>query len=456
MTGQEPASGFYETVQGTPSQPITTETWLGSLRMNYNFADMDLSSTTSYRRVRYDATLEQDFVPAVLQQVTSAGDGLISKSFTQELRLASSFNGPFNFTTGAFYEHGNNNFALNLFGAVFGGLSPILDNTDKLDSWSLFGEVYYDILPQLKLTVGARYSSDKKDHSFVNNADASAIFGTASGAISAKFTNFTPRAVLNYDAGFANFYVSYNRGFKSGGFNSPAPVIQPKIDPEKITAYEVGAKFNFDGGRGRLDLAAFHYNWTNLQVAFIDSTTGGLFTQNAASAKNDGVEGSLSYRAIPGLTFNVSALYMDSRYSSFPSAAVFVPRPGGGLMNGAEDVTGFATPRAPKFSGSASVNYELEVGNGWQVALNALGTHSSSYDFSSGAGGPLRFARQEAYSLLNLSATVTFPGDKLSITAFGTNVTQTHYANARVIGALGGYQTAAEPAIYGVRVKYEF
>jgi len=458
LTGAVPATGFYTTQQSAPLDPPLSETYLGSLRLSYDAGSVALSSTTAYRSVTVIGCVDQDSEPAQLLEVCNDLGGRRDHSFTQELRAASTFRGPLNFTVGAFYEKDHNRYPLSIFGAVFGPLKPLFDNRDHLNAWSIFAEAYYEIMPKLKVTLGGRYSEDRKRHSFSNNPDAQLVFGASSNEVQGKFTNFTPRAVLAYQTGATNFYASFNRGFKSGGFNSPAANTQPVIKPETITSYEVGAKTHFAHGHGRLELSAFHYNWKNLQVAYIDAATGGLVQQNAAAAKNDGIEGTISLLPTKGLNINLSGIYMHSRYSSFPAAAVFFPNvvTGVGLINGAEDVRGFPTPRAPKFSGSAQIGYDMETASGWKVALSALYRYSGQYDFSAGAGGPVRFERQKAYGLLNLSATVTPRGDRFSVTAFADNVTQSHYANIRTTTNLGGYESAAQPRLVGMRGSYKF
>ena len=73
-------------------------------------------------------------------------------------------------------------------------------------------------------------------------------------------------------------YVSYTRGFKPGGSNltygredvvSPI-VVLPTFEEETIDAYEVGLKTDLDGGRVRINAAAFMYNYENLQYQATD------------------------------------------------------------------------------------------------------------------------------------------------------------------------------------------
>ena len=454
--GVVPATGFYTTEQSAPVIPATLETVLSSLRVTYNINNLVFASTTAYRTVTDQSVPDQDAEPPTFESVWPTDGGRKDRSLTQEFRLSSSYSGPLNFTAGGFYENDSNNDTLKLFGDAFGPLTPAFANRDHTSAFSFFGEGYYEIVPALKLTLGARYNEDDKHHSFVNNSDAVLVFGETTNSLQAKFVDWTPRVVLDYDAGIGNYYVSYNRGFKSGGFNSPAGNTQPVINPEVITSYEAGAKFDLADGKVRLNMAAFHYNWSNLQVAFINSSNGGLYQENAAAAKNDGFETSFDTLLTKGLTLNLSGLYMHSRYTSFASAAVYDPSPTVGLVQASENLAGFPTTRAPRFSGSARVNYEFPISGGSLVDLSALESYTGQYDFNAGAGGPLRFDRQTPVALLNMTAKFTLPGDRLSFTGFVNNATERHYAIVRNTTALGAYEGVGEPRLFGIRVNYQF
>ena len=86
------------------------------------------------------------------------------------------------------------------------------------------------------------------------------------------------------------------------------------------------------------------------------------------------------------------------------------------------------------------------------------GNYSDSYDFSVGAGGPQRFARQDSYGLLNVTGQFLSPSEKLSVSWYVNNLTGTKYFDqVQVNGGVGGvYGVAALPITYGAAVTVRF
>ncbi|MGE3594145.1 MAG: TonB-dependent receptor [Dehalococcoidia bacterium] len=469
-------TGFWHTNQSsdadllaniTNPDDVSGTSWVaktiqGALNVSYSTDLFDVSSVTSYRKVELVGINDQDIAPQTILTSFMAYNGSDYRSFVQEIRLATHTGGMLDFTGGVFYEKDKNRFPLGLGGTLFGGLVPITDNRDRSTSWSVFGEGYLKVADRLTLTAGARYTRDRKRHSFSNNGDAQLIFVEPSGESRARFNSFTPRIALTYETPIGNLYASFNKGFKSGGFNSPAYNTQRPVVPEKIKAYEVGAKFAFADRRVLLNIAAFHYDWSDLQVAFIDSAGGGIFQQSAASADNDGIEASVRVAATDDLTIGLMGLYMKSEFNNFANAAVFIPAsfttPGAaGLVSGVGDLSGYRTPNAPKLSGTADVRYEFRAGNsGWRGALGLLVAYTDDFDFAAGAGGPARLALQDSYTLMNATVTIAPPTDSFEIRGFVNNLTKAKFATNKVTTVDGVYESAGLPRTYGVSVTYHF
>ncbi len=108
-------------------------------------------------------------------------------------------------------------------------------------------------------------------------------------------------------------YVSFNRGFKSGGYNLLTP--DNAFEPEKLDAYEAGLKTELFDRRLRLNIAGFYYNYSNQQVVI--SGNGTTITQNAASSQIYGIEGNLEARPVAGLTLASGISVMHGRYRNF-------------------------------------------------------------------------------------------------------------------------------------------
>ncbi|MFN3818634.1 TonB-dependent receptor [Blastomonas sp.] len=186
----EPQSPFSYNVRNNFASLNEIENYGGSVQADYNLGAVSLTSITAYREVRSFTDQDSDFTSADLIGENSADTAI--KTFTQEVRVASDFDGPLNFLLGGFYfnEKINVDNAL-AFGSDFrtyanalaGGQLPFLeqgilgvplgtffqqgqglfDSYDyKNDSYSIFGQVDFKPIDRLTLTFGFNYTKDKK------------------------------------------------------------------------------------------------------------------------------------------------------------------------------------------------------------------------------------------------------------------------------------------------------
>ncbi len=466
--------GFYETSQSPAREGgggDDSDALMVSLRASYTTGDWTFSNTFAYRRARSFGCTDNDGLPEELiyfclvsQRSPNPGtaDGKRDDTYTNEFRIVSDGSGPLNVTLGAFYEHNKARFAGRIGGAYIvdpvSGLpsTPTFDNRDKLDAYSVYGEVYYNLTDALKVTGGLRYTHEKKSHSVLLDADALSFVGNALPEYASdktSFSNVSPRVVLAYDAGAWNFYASYSQGFKSGGFNSPDFAVTPPLRPEKIYAEEIGAKYRSDDGKFGLSAAAYHYDWKGVQVAFIVDGIG-IMQQNAASAEIYGGELNFDFAPSPAWKLNAGMAYTHGRFTNFPDAAVY-DIIGGGLTATAEDLSDTRLPHAPDFTANGSVTYNFPIGN-WEGRATAAAYYTSKYDFTAGAGGELRANRQGEYAVVNLSGSFLSPQGNVELGWFVSNLFGVHRISLVSTGNLGVYMTPDEPTTFGGTVKYSF
>ena len=174
-------------------------------------------------------------------------------------------------------------------------------NVVEIESWGAFGELYWDVTESLKVTLGGRYTKDTKTTTPIPTQLllGAANFGqdtgpTSGGYISRGFREFPP-SVLKSDAFTGRFvvdwqpmtsftddtlvYASVSRGYKAGGTNPPRIDVDPSViqyeplpadfDPEYVTAFEIGTKNSFAGGRLSLNATAFLNLYKDYQVSQI-------------------------------------------------------------------------------------------------------------------------------------------------------------------------------------------
>lgn len=190
----------------------------------------------------------------------------------------------------------------------------------RTKSWAIFGEAYWNVTENLKITAGLRWTKDKKTTTPVQSqlllGGGGGTIGTSGGNVSfgyptdpdvvQKWSEPTGRIVIDWkpDLGFADqtlIYASASRGYKGGGTNPPRPNLNPRIvqfqplpatfKPEYVTAFEIGTKNSFDGGRVTLNATAFYYDYEDYQISQIvdrislnenfDATSWGLELETA-------------------------------------------------------------------------------------------------------------------------------------------------------------------------------
>ena len=314
-----------------------------SLEINHQFGDYTLTSLTGYVSTETDIFQDFDrFLPSVglnfpLTYRANARDVVTTDliqsgrrdlsdadQLTQELRIASDYDGGFNFLLGAFYYEeeatGNAIFthpALAFFQQVVGLPYEIewynIESVPlETQSFALFGEGYFDISDATRLTIGLRYTDDDKS---IRTRDQ--ILGTAPWAeASDDWQAFTGKVTVEHALNDNSMvFGTIARGYKAGGLN---PWLRPTIfKPEYINQFEVGSKNTFADGRLRANFGAFFYDYEDLQIGQVDQTSA--LTVNG-NAKVLGAEGEFNWLATDALEFDLNISWLDLELDSFQSA----------------------------------------------------------------------------------------------------------------------------------------
>jgi iron complex outermembrane receptor protein len=319
--------------------------------------------------------------------------------FSQELRLVSNYSGPFNFSVGGNYLHyeteenyyvfinaltlysgvgtvGDSCFHLDRFAGGYqyrdpalGGGGPVgfnciavdtnpitnlnnqghnyflSQNPYTLNSYAGFGEVYYNIAPDLKLTGGLRWTEDRKHFIDIpSELIAEGVGYPSTGVVNQQWDELTGRTVLNWTPklDFTDqtlVYGSFSRGYKAGGANPPGAVllkfapndvgnpIHPlTFKPEFINAFEIGSKNTFLDGSMTLNGDLFYYDYKAYQISeIVDRTSINL----NFDATVKGAELEATWEPVPGLRFNFAGGYEDTRIANGQSAIDLMDRTGG-------------------------------------------------------------------------------------------------------------------------------
>lgn len=447
---------------------FTTEEFGASLTVNSKLGELNLLSISSWRRNNVHFQIDYDGTPVNFFNIVREGT---NTAYAQELQISSPSDGRFKWVAGLFYfgERPKDDpvtFSGPALQFVFGtppGLPLRTHSSDKGDAYAAYGQASLELMPATTLTLGGRYTIEKRQQTGFVDLGPGAVIPSSVGGQSATFKKPTFRVSLDHQfSPDLMVYASFNRGFNSGWFNRLAlrgyrPADNPVISPETIDAYEVGFKSQFLDRRLRVNVSAFQYNYTNLQLQFYEF--GGLITKNAAGAKIRGVDVDVQARPVNNLDLTVSASFLDPKFSDFPGAPFYAFLPSGEFavldpaLNPGQpaNAAGFSTTAAPHFSLNASASHRLETSVGTfhtSASLNYRGTtYGDSFE---------RFPLKKR-TLVNLSGTWEAPDRQLSITGWVKNLTNESYDEfLSLVTPVGVVGQPGAPRTYGVTLGYKF
>jgi iron complex outermembrane receptor protein len=294
------------------------EAFGGSLTVEADIApDLHITSITAYRE--YEGDFGQSLLAVPVEEVRN---GLFHQQFSQELRLLGSvFGGVLDYTLGAFYLDTE---TLNPARVQTEGFTNALDffSDDRatLESWALFGALDLRPIDRLTISGGLRYSNETKSYTFdrdYSRSNLSVLNFVATGET--KHDRLGPRVAITYELTDAiNVYRSYATGFTASAFNA-RPFGATGIfalEPEDVTAYELGFKSNLFANMLRVNAAAFLTDFKGLggtvQNPAIRGGACAIFcNENVGDAEIKGFEVEAVARPVPELQLSASAGYTD-------------------------------------------------------------------------------------------------------------------------------------------------
>jgi iron complex outermembrane receptor protein len=386
--------------------------WGTNLQASIGIGDYNFTSITAYENTKRESVFDGEESPLNL---LDAFHNPRYKQFSQEIRLSSPVDKKLRWTVGGFYFEEDLDFtgtfdvfrevrddiaaaaaALNLGPPLVLGFNPtggpdlaaqlgnpifafptlssLYEYDQKVESWALFGQVYYDLTEKLTATLGLRYSEE--DRTFNYRSSLQEPFLPAEGILLAEtndelennktsFSDLSFRIALEYRANDdLFFYTSVSRGAKSGGFNGAFLLAQAQTAPfedEQVTAYELGMKSEWLDNRFRLNLTGFYYDYKDLQLFTLQSTAGvpQQILSNAPAAEIYGAELELLFRPTSNLQIGTGLSFLETEITeSFigPSGA---------------DLKGNDLAYSPSFSINGNIEYVVPLNDDAELALQA-------------------------------------------------------------------------------------
>lgn len=381
--------------------------------------------------------------------------------FSQEVRLSSQLDGPFQYVVGAYYLKeeldgrtwffgGDDSGALGLLGATPAAFVAFDEYTQELSSAAAFSQTYYDITDALKLTLGARISWDSRDldlvfanfdglTTFVDSqavdpfdvrlsdiTDLSGLDRTNQGK---DWTTWSGRVALDYR--FADdtlVYGSVSRGVKSGAFNTSAFVDISEansIDPEKLLSYELGAKTRLADDRVQLNGAVFFYDVSDYHQKVVD-LFGREFLSSAEEVDFYGFELESVFTPIDDMTIQVGVGWQRGEFKKFdePSAT------------GTSDRSGNIVPGTDAWNINSVVRHDFILPNGLGILspqVEFTYTEGSFYGTANSVEAPQLTTADKTDDIYNLNLRLSYldPSERFGLTVFAQNVLDEYKATRR-------------------------
>ncbi len=367
--------------------------------------------------------------------------------FTQEVRLASENDGPFNWQTGFFYFDSDLTITTNPF---FVAATTVRHDNQ---SWAVFAQGSFDLTDRLTMTGGVRYTEDDKDFTGVVTN-----FPVAPVSVSDEKVSWD--AALTFKASDdVNFYARVARGFR-------APTIQGRdvaffgspttATSETIQSFEAGIKSELFNNRMRFNATGFYYDANDLQFSAI----GGLGNFNQlvnADGEAWGFEADLEWLLSDNFLLTGGLSYNDTEITE-PGLAV-APCGGGCTvtdpidMMGNAVITGNPFPQAPKWTWNVTA----------RIAIPTGGNGNELYFFTDWAGqgktNLFLYESAEFYTSGNVEGGARFGylfnDGKADIALFARNILDAENVKGAIdFNNLTGFVN--EPRIWGVSASMKF
>ena len=396
-----------------------------SARVQWKLGQGTLTSVTAWRHWDWRPSNDRDFTG--LPITTKANNPSKQDQYTQEFRYAYSGErvdyvaGLYGFNqsihTNGIQVQGaaasrwllNPTSAASLNVAELNNLTSANDISFRNSSAALFGQLTWRLTDALRFEPGLRFNYDDKTGSYVStvtNGTNTALNSNQRGVLApqayaatfsdwnvsgdAKFSYALSRDVLGY--------VSYARGFKTGGINlnglpldaANQPILQTAtVKPEKVNNFELGVKSELLNGTATLNVAGF---WTDIND-YQTTVTNGQFAvirgylANAEKVRVRGVEVDFSIRPTDRLSAYANGAFTDATYVRFVDAPCPPELSGGttvttGQTPGAAGVPGSLSPANCNISGQwmpGISKWALSYGVMYTVPTQLLGNAGKSF-----------------------------------------------------------------------------
>jgi len=461
---RSPWKGDYTDRADTPindRMKLNNDIWGSTLNIEKGFDAVTFTSISSWQKAERFQPKESDGNPLLFVDLTFASE---ITSWSQEFRLMSSNDGPFQWIVGASYadDRVTEDPPRIIYADDFLGFRARVDYDQKRTAAAGYVQLDWDVSEKWHLSAGGRLI--REDIKFESEV---ALLFPPSFALPGLVVSRLPFEPLGLDGKLKTddyafrlaaeykasdeimLYASYSRGFKGGGFNGGLvtnPTLYRPFDPEIVYASEIGLKSEFLGGRAIFNTAAFYYDYKGLQAATPrpDPVTGTPlnFLANLDSADIKGFEAELQLRPNSYIDASFGLGYLDTQNND-----------PGVNFNGPFGNSPRELPNAPQWSLNGILGINIPMENGYRTRLTTDASWVSSHYKE--IVNNLEISSQY---LWNARATLFTPSEKFSFAMFVQNITNQAFVMDTLTDPLNsgwGVYVYGMPRTWGVSIAYD-
>jgi len=336
------------------------------------------------------------------------------------------------------------------------------DHND-VKQYAIFGQVDADLLSNLHLGVGERYSWAEEKFSETGGGFFDFGGGGTEGTpytSSARFSTSTPKGTLTYDlSDDSSLYASAGKGFRLGGATTPntnAPCVAglatigiysppTSYGPDQLWSYEFGSKNILFDKTLSVNADVYYITWKNLQQTITIPICGGALNANVGDAEAIGGELEVRYKPqfVRGLTLSANA---GGEHAYITSSANTVTAQVG------QDVL-----YTPDVTANVTANYTWILTDATSAFVVAdyeyTGKSYGSFQVSTPAA-PNPAYIDPAYSVVNLNLGVNLGAFQVSLFAKNLLNNTTILQSPTINGVTEGY--TLRPRTVGVSLQAKF
>lgn len=443
---------------GAITAPSDAEWSSASVEVNWDLAQGSLRSITGWRDYEQE-DLAQDFDGSVVAIFDVNNSFIEQDQISQEFIYNVDLTDTIALSTGAFYfsqeyEYGERRFGA-LFAAAGGGLQSHAESEHEVRG--VYVQTDIDLSEAWTLTLGLRQSWEDKDVSigqFGSSLSCTDVQDLDPRTCEYNFFDDEDWSNLTYRAGIqftpnndTQFYGSYSRGFRSGGFNirQNVGVVPGPYDEEIVDAFEVGVKADLADGRIRVNAAYFLNEYDDLQRTVVGAD-GFQTVSNAAEASISGFEVEAFWMITDGLLLQGSMGYTDAEIQNFVN-------PRGGVGGAPLVVDGTSMPFVPEWQRNLNLIWDVPMGEGaltLRAGYQFVDEVESTDDNLGFKGSP--------YEVYDASVAYGPNSGLWRVTLFGKNLTDNIESGLITNAANPGWilGQARNPMRYGLELMVEF